>query len=172
MTVRASRAVGHLLVAIVSSIVCISQPHAQMPPGGGTPSRADPLPDGPPIWDYDHDGTYTCDEWKRYMDQLFRLADKNRDGFLSASEFPVIRRAERSFAQAELGYFDDNGDGKVSRSELVDKPSRFIGQYDSNADCKVTAAELRGGTSPAPGGGGRPGRGGGPGGAGGFGPKF
>jgi hypothetical protein len=100
------------------------------------------LPDGPPIWDYDHDGTYTCDEWKRYMDQLFRLADKNRDGFLSASEFPVI----------------------------VDKPSRFIGQYDSNADCKVTAAELRGGTSPAPGGGGRPGRGGG--GPGGFGPKF
>ncbi|WP_433996630.1 hypothetical protein [Bradyrhizobium liaoningense] len=61
-----------------------------MPPAGTSPPRADPFPDGPPIWDYDHDGTYTCEEWKRYMDQLFRLADRNRDGFLDAAEFPAI----------------------------------------------------------------------------------
>ena len=142
-------------------------------PGGAAPPRVDPLPDGPLIWDYDRDGTYTCDEWKRYMEQLFRFADQNRDGFLSASEFPAIRRADRTFAQAGLGYFDDNRDGKVSRSELVDKPSRFIGQYDTNVDCKVTAAELKGGTS-SPGGGHSPGPGapGGRGGAGGFGAKF
>jgi hypothetical protein len=74
---------------------------------------------------------------------LARFADRNGNGFLSASEFPAIRRAERTFAQAELEYFDDNRDGKVSRPELVDKPSRFIGRYDRNVDCKVTAGELK-----------------------------
>lgn len=138
-----------------------------MPPGGAPPPRADPFPDGPPVWDYDRDGTYSCDEWKRYMDQLFRFADQNRDGVLSGSEFPAIRRVERMFAQAELGYFDDNRDGKVSRSEFVDKPSRFIGQYDKNADCKVTPAELKNSTSARPGGS-PPG----PSGPGGFGPKY
>jgi len=165
---RPSRATSYLLVGVVS-LVCISQPRAQTLPAGVSPPRVDPLPDGPLIWDYDRDGTYTCDEWKRYMEQLFQFADQNRDGFLSASEFPAIRRAERTFAQAELGYFDDNRDGKVSRPEFVDKPSRFIGRYDRNADCKVTAAELKSGTSPPSGGGGRPG---GPGGPGGFGAKF
>ncbi len=163
-----SQTIGYLLAGVVS-LLCISQLRAQAPPAGASPPRVDPPPDGPPIWDYDRDGTYTCDEWKRYMDQLFRFADQNRDGFLSASEFPAIRRAERTFAQAELGYFDDNRDGKVSRPELVDKPSRFIGRYDRNADCKATAAELKSGTSPPSGGGGPPG---GPGGPGGFGAKF
>lgn len=88
---------------------------------------------------------------------MARFADRNGNGFLSASEFPAIRRAERTFAQAELEYFDDNRDGKVSRPELVDKPSRFIGRYDRNVDCKVTAGELKDGASPPSGGGGRPG---------------
>ncbi|WP_415026436.1 EF-hand domain-containing protein [Bradyrhizobium sp.] len=166
-TKRTRLAIGILVIA-VSSTACVSHSYAQMPPGGAQPPRPDPLADGPPIWDYDHDGTYTCDEWKRYMDQIFRFADQNHDGFLSASEFPAVRRAERTLAQADLGYFDDNRDGKVSRSEFVEKPSRFIGQYDKNADCKVTPAELKGTSSSPPGGGGRPG----PGGHGGFGAKF
>ncbi|RXT37942.1 EF-hand domain-containing protein [Bradyrhizobium betae] len=129
--------------------------------------------EAPLTWDYDHDGTYTCDEWKRYMNQLFVFADRNRDGLLSATEFASIRRAERTFANADFGYFDDNQDSRISRSEFVEKPSRFIGQYDRNMDCRVTAAELKDGTPgqkepPGGGMGGAPGSGG----TGGFSPKF
>jgi EF hand domain-containing protein len=109
------------------------------------PEPVDPLRNGPLIWDFNHDGIYTCDEWKRFADQLFTVADKNRNGFLEASEFPTIRKADPAFADADLGYFDDNGDGKVSRKEFVDKPSPFIARYDRNADCRVTPEELKGG---------------------------
>lgn len=161
--------------AVSSALLFMSAPalHAQMPPDGGRPqgrAQADPLPDGPLIWDSNHDGVYTCDEWKSYMDRLFTLADKNRDGFVSVPEFAAIQRAEHTFADADLGYFDDNGDGKVSRSEFVNKPSLFIGRYDKNGDCRVTSDELKGG---APAQKQSPGAGkGSHGGQGGFGPKF
>ena len=40
------------------------------------------LNNGPPTWDANHDGIYTCDEWKSFMDRLFKLADRNHDGSL------------------------------------------------------------------------------------------
>jgi hypothetical protein len=96
------------------------------------------------IWDANHDGIYTCDEWKSYLDRLFTLADRNRDGHLDPSEFKIIRRAGTSFTDADFGYFDENQDGKITRSEFVDKPSEFILQFDKNGDCRVTPDEMKG----------------------------
>jgi len=98
---------------------------------------------GPDIWDANHDGVYTCDEWKSYLDRLFTLADRNRDGHLDPSEFTVIRRAGAALAEADFGYFDENQDGKITRSEFVDKPSEFILQHDKNGDCRVTHDEMK-----------------------------
>jgi hypothetical protein len=103
-----------------------------------------PSTNGPDIWDANHDGIYTCDEWKSYLDRLFTLADRNRDGHLDSSEFTKIRRAGTAFADADFGYFDENQDGKISRSEFVDKPSEFILRYDKNSDCRVTQDEMKG----------------------------
>jgi EF-hand domain pair len=111
---------------------------------------------GPDIWDANHDGIYTCDEWKSYLDRLFTLADRNRDGHLDPSEFRLIRKAGTVFADADFGYFDENQDGKITRSEFVDKPSEFILQYDKNGDCRVTQDEMKGASTdqkPANGGG-------------------
>jgi hypothetical protein len=99
---------------------------------------------GADIWDANHDGIYTCDEWKSYLDRLFALADRNRDGHLDPSEFTIIRRAGTSFTDADFGYFDENQDGKITRSEFVDKPSEFILQFDKNGDCRVTQDEMKG----------------------------
>jgi hypothetical protein len=99
---------------------------------------------GADIWDANHDGIYTCDEWKSYLDRLFTLADRNRDGHLDPSEFTIIRRAGTSFTDADFGCFDENQDGKISRSEFVDKPSEFILQFDKNGDCRVTQDEMKG----------------------------
>jgi hypothetical protein len=116
---------------------------AQPVPGGdGGGPRATPSTNGPDIWDANQDGIYTCDEWKSYLDRLFTLADRKRDGHLDRSEFTAIRRAGTAFADADFGYFDENQDGKITRSAFVDKPSKFILQFDKNGDCRQD--ELKG----------------------------
>jgi hypothetical protein len=65
-------------------------------------------------------------------------------GISIPSEFTIIRRAGTDFADADFGYFDENQDGKITRSEFVNKPSEFIVQYDKNSDCRVTQDEMKG----------------------------
>jgi len=116
--------------------------------------RTDPLlNNGPPVWDTNHDGIFTCDEWKKFMEQLFASADKGRKGFLTKPEFDAIKKADPSLAEADFGYFDENQDGKISRKEFVEKPSVFILRFDKNGDCRVTPDELKAATTPQPTGG-------------------
>jgi hypothetical protein len=117
---------------------------AQSAPPPGDPM----LSNGPPSWDANHDGVYTCDEWKRFMDRLFTSADRNHDGQLDRSEFEIVRKADATLADADFGYFDENQDGKITRKEFVEKPSAFILRFDKNGDCRVTADEIKAGTAP------------------------
>ena len=109
---------------------------------------SDPLLNSQPTWDANHDGVYTCEEWKSFMDRLFASADKGHKGFLTRPEFDALKKADPSLAQADFGYFDENQDGKISRKEFVDKPSVFILRFDRNSDCKVTPEELKAATTP------------------------
>lgn len=93
-------------------------------------------------WDLNKDQVYTCDEWKKYLTDLFNKADRNHDGFVDAQEFNAIRDGAEQFKDASLGYFDDNRDGRLSRAEFVDKPNPFFLQLDLNRDCKVTLDEI------------------------------
>ncbi|MPZ36459.1 MAG: hypothetical protein GEU95_00085 [Rhizobiales bacterium] len=95
-----------------------------------------------PTWDANHDGTYTCDEWKQYVARVFTMGDRNRDGYLDSNEFKTIQQADKAFASADPAYFDEKNDGRVSRKEFVDKPSPFLVRLDKNGDCRVTAAEM------------------------------
>ncbi len=106
------------------------------------------LSNGPPIWDANHDGVYTCDEWKSFMDRLFKSGDRNRDGNLSPSEFDAIKKADPALAEADFGYFDENQDGKITHGEFVEKPSVFILRFDRNGDCRVTPDELKAAMAP------------------------
>lgn len=93
-------------------------------------------------WDANNDQIYTCDEWKKFVTDIFNKADRNRDGFVDAQEFAAIQGAAAQFKESSLGYFDDNRDGRLSRAELVDKPNPFFLQFDVNRDCKVTLEEI------------------------------
>lgn len=150
---------------MIASLLGVTSAQAQMPGGGGgmpggRREAADPFITSMSRWDANHDGTLTCAEWRQYANRMFTIADKNGDGFLDATEFQRIRKLEPIFADADLSYFDDNHDRRVSRAEFVDKPSPFIARYDLNHDCRVTRQELNGSGGGLSGG--RP-RGGGPG---------
>jgi hypothetical protein len=115
---------------------------------GGPLALAQSAPSGSEIWDANHDGVYTCDEWKSYLDRIFTLADRNHDGHLDQSEFATVRKAGGILAEADFGYFDENQDGKITRNEFVGKPSEFILRYDKNGDCRVTPDEIKAGNAP------------------------
>ena len=104
---------------------------------------------GPDVWDANRDGVYTCAEWKNYLERMFNLADSNHDGRLDKKEFESLRKAATALADADFGYFDENQDGKITRSEFVEKPSVFILRFDKNGDCKVTQEEIRAAATPA-----------------------
>jgi hypothetical protein len=137
-----------VLLLMATPHACAQSSTQSVPSGdtarGSRSTRDAPSTNGPDIWDANHDGIYTCDEWKSYLDRLFTLADRNRDGHLDPSEFATIRRAAATFADADFAYFDENQDGKITRREFVDKPSEFILQFDKNGDCRVTPNEMNG----------------------------
>jgi Ca2+-binding EF-hand superfamily protein len=106
------------------------------------------LKNGPPIWDANRDGVFSCDEWKSFADRLFASADRNHDGKLDPSEFAIVQKADASLAEADFGYFDENQDGKITRKEFVEKPNAFILRFDRNGDCRVTGEEIRAANAP------------------------
>jgi hypothetical protein len=135
---RIGVAVALLLMGVVTAL-------AQSAP---RPAQDPMLANGPPIWDTNHDGVYTCDEWKKYADRLFTSADRNRDGNLDKFEFETIRKADATLADADFGYFDENQDGKITRKEFVEKPNAFILRFDTNGDCRVTPDEIKAAAAP------------------------
>jgi hypothetical protein len=89
---------------------------------GGKPATPDPLVAAGSRWDANHDGVFTCEEWKQYASRLFTLADKDTDGFLDAKEFQQLGKVEPIFADAEIAYFDDNQitiSGLAARNSLT-----------------------------------------------------
>ena len=112
------------------------------------PAQDGLLRSGPPTWDANRDGIFTCDEWKGFADRIFALADRNRDGKLDKTEFATVQKSDAALADADFGYFDENQDGKIVRTEFVDKPSAFIMRFDRNGDCRVTGDEIRATNAP------------------------
>jgi hypothetical protein len=132
-----------LPVLLCSAIACAA---AQERKNTGTSARyygSDPFVSWAAIWgDPKREGIYTCEEWKQYATRVFKEADRNHDGYVDAKEFEAIRKADPMFKDADIGYFDDNRDGRVSRSEFVDKPNPLFARYDKKGTCRVTLDDI------------------------------
>jgi Ca2+-binding EF-hand superfamily protein len=93
-------------------------------------------------WDLNHDGVVTCDEWRQYAGELFDAADTNHDGFVDRTEYASIVSTDRMFQTVEFGYYDANGDGKLSRDEFVNKPNRAFVLLDKGNTCRLDASRV------------------------------
>lgn len=98
-------------------------------------------------WDRNHDNLVTCDEWKSYASELFDGADANGDGFVDATEWKRISSVDRMFDTADIGFFDMNGDGKVSREEMTTKPNPAFTLMDPAKTCQLNGAQIAGARS-------------------------
>ncbi len=96
------------------------------------------------VWDRNHDGIVTCDEWKAYAGELFDAADANHDGFIDRTEYATIVHTDRMFQTVDLSYYDANGDGKLSREEFVDKPNRAFVLLDKDNTCQLSSSQVAG----------------------------
>lgn len=93
-------------------------------------------------WDRNHDNVVTCDEWKAYVNELFTSADANGDGFLDPTEWGTVVSTDRMFQTANLAYFDQNGDGKVTREEFVNKPNPAFVLMDTGKTCTLNGDQI------------------------------
>jgi hypothetical protein len=93
-------------------------------------------------WDRNRDNVVTCDEWKSYAEDLFNGADADHDDSLDGTEWNSLVKIDRMFETADLHYYDANGDGKVSRSEFVDKPNPAFVLMDKSGSCKLDGNQI------------------------------
>lgn len=93
-------------------------------------------------WDRNHDNIVTCEEWKSYATELFNGADLNRDDAVDATEWTRIVKVDRMFDTANLSYFDTNHDGKVSRTEFIDKQNPAFQLMDTGKTCSLNGDQI------------------------------
>jgi len=92
-------------------------------------------------WDFDKNGSVTCDEWKNYLTTLMRESDGNGDSALDDTEFEKMAKTDRLFTVADRAYYDASGDGKVTLDELTGKQNAAFRQLDKNGDCQIDRNE-------------------------------
>ncbi len=92
-------------------------------------------------WDFDKNGSVTCDEWKNYLASLVRESDGNGDGALEDAEFEKMAKTDRLFTVADRSYYDASGDGKVTLDEMTGKQNAAFKQLDKNNDCQIDRNE-------------------------------
>jgi hypothetical protein len=95
-------------------------------------------------WDTNRDGYVTCEEWKQYAAELYNGADGNGDGVVDRTEYVKIINTDRMFQTVEFNYYDADKDGKLTRTEFVDKPNRAFVLLDRNNECRLAASQVAG----------------------------
>lgn len=95
-----------------------------------------------PTWDLDKNNAVTCEEWQRYLTELFTEADANKDGALTKEEYQTVIKADRLFQSADHAYYDANKDGKVMLQEMTSKQNPAFAILDKNKDCQIGSDEI------------------------------
>jgi len=132
---------GALIALGMSATFALAQD--QRGNNGPAPGQGDIVVSTARIWGGNRDGAYTCDEWKQYLSRMYNLADSKHVGFITAADFARVKRASPVFANADFGFFDTSGKGRISRKDFIAQPSPFFTRFDPKASCRVTEADIQ-----------------------------
>ncbi|MCK5746239.1 MAG: EF-hand domain-containing protein [Oricola sp.] len=93
--------------------------------------------------DLNGDGVITKDEVREMRSDAFSRLDRNGDGVAVASDAPR-RFSDRYFEKFEplRAKFDQDGDGRLGKSEFIDAPMTGFDKADQNGDGELTQDEL------------------------------
>ena len=86
-------------------------------------------------------------EWQEMLDlreETFGRLDRNGDGFADSKDAPRIGPAKSRFNDAlgKLQNADANGDGRISKQEMLDAPAPLFEQGDINGDKVLSGDEI------------------------------
>lgn len=143
---------------------------AAVPAAAGAQGAASSLQTFITEHDQDGDGVVTRSEFEAARKQRFALADVDKDGALSQTEYvqefaarlerqlaalpPAERAAERAaqLQQAPLRFrvLDANGDGLLQPAEYAASGATFFGMHDLDGNGSVSADDARARAKPAP----------------------
>lgn len=94
--------------------------------------------------DANGDGTVSWSEVVAMRTQTYERLDRNKDGFIAASDRPrgaFGARFDEAFTNVK-SQFDANGDNRVSRTEMLDAPAPVFDRADTNGDRSLSAKEM------------------------------
>lgn len=137
---------GFAIIAVGASALggCSSMPSltgSGSPFGGGSNVVDRTFIGAAQTWDFDKNGSVTCDEWKNYATSLLKESDGDGNGSLDSAEFQTMAKTDRLFEVADVKYFDGNGDGRVTGEELTGRQNTAFKLLDKNGDCQIDRNE-------------------------------
>lgn len=92
--------------------------------------------------DVNLDGVISRAEYTNVQAVRWMEIDRNGDGYLTLDDFPRIAEGRARTQLAEIGYLDEDGDGRISESEFVNGPAPVFRRADGNSDGVLTRAEV------------------------------
>ena len=93
--------------------------------------------------DANKDGKLSRSEVAKMPDEMFARLDLNKDGSLTPDE--LAKRGERfqQFAQKHFQHADANGDGAISKDEVLAETDKRFARMDKNNDGVLTSDEMK-----------------------------
>ncbi|MEO0982838.1 MAG: hypothetical protein AAFX03_09335 [Pseudomonadota bacterium] len=86
-------------------------------------------------------------EWQEMLDMrsaAFERLDRNSDGFADANDSPRFGPGKSRFGEAlaQIQDADADGDGRISRTEMMEAPAPMFDEGDADGDKVLSAEEL------------------------------
>lgn len=93
--------------------------------------------------DANRDGQITWAEVEKLRASSFARLDRNNDGYIDGSDRPSLFGGRFDEAMKTVSKFDTNGDGRISKSEMMNAEAPAFIKADANGDKIVTSDEIK-----------------------------